>query len=432
VNSKHQTTLRRVDVARRGLADYRELAPAALLDELVALGRTLDGARILQVNATGYGGGVAELLSSELALMRNVGVDVEWRLICPDGEFFAVTKRIHNAMQGEAVELTHDELAAYVSHNRHCASMLGDGWDVVVVHDPQPALLITAENATDACFVWRCHIDTSRPEPSTWDLLRPFVCGYDAAVFTLPAFVPRDLSREQVAIIAPAIDPLSTKNRTLPRHLGRRIVADFGLDLTRPLIVQVSRFDRWKDPLGVLDAWREARERVPELQLAFVGAMADDDPEAWAIYEQLAEAARHEPDCHLLTNLDGVGPLEVNAFQREADVVVQKSLREGFGLTVSEALWKETPVVGGNAGGIPLQIGEDEGGILVRNRAECVEAIVTLLEDEELAAAKARAGRERVRREFLMPRLVRDDLALYARLLQTPARTARQLQALAR
>ena len=412
------TTLRRVDVSRRRLDDYRSVAPDTLLDQVVALGRALDGARILQLNATAYGGGVAELLSSEVALMRDLGIDVEWRVICPDDEFFAVTKRVHNAMQGQALELRPYEISTYLGHNRHCAAMLGDEWDLVVVHDPQPAALIAGEDAPDARFVWRCHIDTSRPEPTTWDFLRLFLAAYDAAVFTLPAFVPHGLPREQVAIIAPAIDPLTAKNRALPRHFSRRVVAGFGLDLTRPLVVQVSRFDPWKDPLGLVDAWLEARERVPGLQLALVGAMADDDPEGWAIHEQLAQATRDEPDCHLLTNLDGVGPLEVNAFQREADVVVQKSLREGFGLTVSEALWKETPVIGGNAGGIPLQIGDDEGGILVGDAEECVEAIVTLLEDEQLAAAKGRAGHERVRREFLTPRLVRDDLALYARLLQ--------------
>ena len=415
---RHATTaLRRVDVSRRRLDDYRGVAPDPVLDELAALGRALDGARILQLNATAYGGGVAELLSSEVALMRDAGIDVEWRVICPDDEFFAVTKRVHNAMQGQALELRPDEISTYLAHNRHCAGMLGDEWDLVVVHDPQPAALIAGEDAPHARFVWRCHIDTSRPEPTTWDFLRLFLAAYDAAVFTLPAFVPLDLPREQVAIIAPAIDPLTAKNRALPRHFARRVIAGFGVDLTRPLAVQVSRFDPWKDPVGLVDAWYAARERVPGLQLALVGAMADDDPEGWAIHEQLAHATRDEPDCHLLTNLDGVGPLEVNAFQREADVAVQKSLREGFGLTVSEALWKETPVIGGNAGGIPLQIGDDEGGILVGDAKECVEAIVTLLEDEQLAAAKGRAGHERVRSEFLTPRLVRDDLALYAQLL---------------
>ncbi len=267
--------------------------------------------------------------------MRDVGIDAEWRVICPDDEFFAVTKRVHNAMQGQALELRPDEIATYLGHNRHCAAMLGDEWDIVVVHDPQPAALIAGEDAPEARFVWRCHIDTSRPEPAAWDFLRLFLVAYDAAVFTLPTFVPDDLPREQVAIIAPAIDPLTAKNRALPRHFARRVVAGFGVDLSRPLVVQVSRFDPWKDPLGLVGAWLEARERVPGLQLALVGAMADDDPEGWAIHEQLAAAAREEPDCYLLTNLDGVGPrgqrFPARGRRRRAEVAARGVRADGLG-----------------------------------------------------------------------------------------------------
>ena len=410
------TTLRKVEATPRRLDDYRGIAADELLDETAALAAAIDGARILQINATAYGGGVAELLSTEVGLLRDLGLEAEWRVICPDAELFQVTKRIHNAMQGQALSLDRDELALYLRRNRRCAEMLADEWDIVVVHDPQPAPLIASESAIGAAWIWRCHIDTSTPDPATWDLLRVFVCGYDAFVFTMPEFCPPKLDRERVATIAPAIDPLAAKNRPLPRHLARSIVAAQGIDLTRPLVVQVSRFDPWKDPLGVVAAWRLARLVVPGLQLALVGAMADDDPEGWAIYDEVREATADEPDCHLLTNLTGVGPLEVNAFQREADVVVQKSLREGFGLTVAEALWKESAVVGGNAGGIPLQIGAD-GGLLVDDVEGCAAAIVKLLEDDALADRLAHAGRERVRCEFLTPRLVRDDLALYGKLL---------------
>ncbi len=413
------TTLRPVEAAPRRLDDYRGIAPDDLLDEAAALATEIDGARVLQLNATAYGGGVAELLASEVGLLRDLGVNAEWRVICPDERFFQVTKRIHNAMQGQAVALDERDRLTYLERNRHCAAMLGDEWDVIVVHDPQPAALIASASAPSAAWIWRCHIDTSTPDTATWDFLRPFVWSYDAFVFTLTEFCPPDLDRERLTVIAPAIDPLTAKNRPLPRHLARQIVAGQGIDLTRPLVVQVSRFDPWKDPLGVVAAWRLARAEVPGLQLALVGAMADDDPEGWAIYDEVREATAGEPDCHLLTNLTGIGAVEVNAFQREADLVVQKSLREGFGLTVSEALWKETAVIGGNAGGIPLQIGED-GGLLVDDVDGCAAAIVTLLEDEALADRLAHAGRERVRREFLTPRLLRDDLALYRKLLAAP------------
>jgi trehalose synthase len=397
--------------------DYREIAPDRILEEATEQGRALRGARILHLNATAYGGGVAELLASEIGLLRDVGVQAEWRVICPDDAFFQVTKQIHNAMQGKAEGLSDTDRAVYIERNAHCAAMLGDDWDLVVVHDPQPAALRADDPAPNARWIWRCHIDTSTPDLEVWEFLSSFVVDYDAYVFTLPAFAPVELAGERLAVIAPAIDPLSTKNRSLPRFLARSTIAATGIDLARPLVVQVSRFDPWKDPLGVVEAWRIARKQVPGLQLALVGAMADDDPEGWQIYEIAREATASEPDCHLLTNQTGIGALEVNAFQREADVVVQKSLREGFGLTVSEALWKETPVVGGNAGGIPLQIGEDEAGILVGSVGECAAAIVALLEDEALAERKGRAGHERVRREFLTPRLARDDLAHYATLL---------------
>ncbi|HZC30344.1 MAG TPA: glycosyltransferase [Gaiellaceae bacterium] len=417
------TTLRPVEAAPRRLDDYRGIAPNELLDEASALAAALDGARVLQLNATAFGGGVAELLASEVGLMRDLGVEAEWRLLCPDAELFQATKRIHNAMQGQPVSLDEHDLHVYLERNRHCAAMLADEWDVIVVHDPQPAAMIASEAAPSAAWVWRCHIDTSTPDPDTWELLRAFVVGYDAFVFTLPEFCPPGLDRERLAVIAPAIDPLTAKNRPLPRHLARQIVAGQGIDLTRPLVVQVSRFDPWKDPLGVVAAWRLARAELPGLQLALVGSMADDDPEGFAIYDQVRAATAAEPDCHLLTNLTGIGALEVNAFQREADVVVQKSLREGFGLTVSEALWKQALVVGTRVGGIPLQLGAD-GGLLVDDVEGCAAAIVILLENQNgLAGLLALAGRERVRREFLTPRLLRDDLALYRKLLtrQRPA-----------
>ena len=408
-------TLREVEVPPRRLAEYAGIAEASLLEDLAAAGRRLAGMRVLHVNATAFGGGVAELLASEIALMRDAGVDAHWSVLCPDARLFEITKRMHNGMQGRRVELPFQDIRTWLQRNEHCAPMLGRGWDAIVVHDPQPAALAALANDAADRWIWRCHIDTSAPDPAVWPVVRPYVQEYDAAVFTLPEFRPRDLGPQPAAFIAPAIDPLSTKNRPLPRHVRREAVAAAGIDLSRPLVLQVSRFDPWKDQLGVLDAWRIAREEIPGLQLALVGSMADDDPEAWEVYDAVRTAAAGDPDCHVLTNHGGIGPLEVNALQSEADVVVQKSLREGFGLTVAEALWKETPVVGGRAGGIPAQIGDDEGGILVEDVASCAAAIVTLLREPELAARRARAGRERVRDQFLTPRLALDDLMLLDR-----------------
>ena len=412
------TTLRQVDVPRVDWQAYRDIAPQHVLDEAAELCAQLRGVRILQMNATAFGGGVAELLTSEIALMRAGGVDVQWRVICPDEELFKVTKKLHNGMQGLRIDLTDREAELYLARSEHCAAMLADEWDLVVVHDPQPVPLIAFDPAPTARWIWRCHIDTAEPDPRIWQLLRSHVEAYDATVFTLDAFRPPDIDAATSTAIAPAIDPRSAKNRPLPRFLAREIVAGSGIDLGRPLVVQVSRFDPWKDPLGVVAAWRLARQEIPGLQLALVGAMADDDPEGWAVYDEARDATAGEADAHLLTNQTGIGAVEVNAFQREADVVVQKSLREGFGLTVSEALWKGTPVIGGRAGGIPLQIGADgEAGVLVDSIDACARGVVEVLGDAAAAEAMGRAGRERVRARFLIPRLARDDLSLYSRML---------------
>ena len=411
------TTLRPVEAPPRRWSDYAGIVPAAIVDEALELGARLRGARVLHLNATAFGGGVAELLSCEIGLLRDLGIDAEWRVICPDAELFQTTKRLHNAIQGQHVEFTAQELEHYRARSEHCAAMLADEWDLIVIHDPQPAPLLASDPCPSARWIWRCHIDSSTADQGAWSLLRQYVELYDAAVFTLEAFRPPDLRLQDVRAIAPGIDPLSVKNQPLPRYVAHGLVARAGLDLGRPLVVQVSRFDPWKDPLGVVEAWRHARGEIPGLQLALVGSMADDDPEGWEIYEAARRATAGEPDCHLLTNQTGIGAIEVNAFQREADIAVQKSLREGFGLTVAEALWKETPVIGGNAGGIPMQIGANEGGILVDSVDECAQAIVTLLAAPSLLEEKAEAGRERVRQEFLLPRLARDDMRLYADLL---------------
>lgn len=413
------STLRSVEPPPAGWSAYEGTAPADLLDRGRALALPLRGARVVHINATGYGGGVAELLASEVALMRDLGIDAHWRLICPDTGLFGVTKALHNALQGAPLPPGLD-MDLFEGHGQHCADMLADEWDVVVVHDPQPLPMRSFDPAPSARWLWRCHIDTSVPDPLAWAALRDHVRLYDGVVFTLDAFVPPGLGDQDCFVIPPAIDPFATKNATLPRFVTHQAMAATGIDLGRPVMVQVSRFDPWKDPLGVVDAWRLARERVEGLQLALVGSMADDDPQGWDVYESVQAATTGEPDCHLLSNLTGIGALEVNAFQREADVVVQKSTREGFGLTVSEAMWKRTPVVGGAVGGIPLQIGSNEGGILVTGAEECAHAVVALVHDSERAANLADAGRERVRRNFLIPRMVADDLAAYATILGAP------------
>jgi trehalose synthase len=287
----------------------------------------------------------------------------------------------------------------------------------VVVHDPQPLPLLKLHGKGAARWVWRCHIDTSEPNPQIWDFLSPYLEGYDATVFTLGSFVPYDVPVERVEIIPPAIDPESPKNLELDAGVASRLLRWIGVEAERPLVTQVSRFDPWKDPLGVIDAYRLIKPEVPGLQLALAGSMALDDPEGWEIYRQIQESAKNDSHIHLFTNLTGVGNVEVNAFQRLSEVVIQKSIREGFGLVVSETLWKGTPIVAGRAGGIPLQVRGGVGGLLVDSVEECAEKTLWALQHPEKARAFGAKGRELVRERFLLTRLIADELRLYGSLL---------------
>jgi trehalose synthase len=406
------TTLEKVPVIRKFLKSYRPIIGDELIDEINTVAERLRSIRLLHVNATISGGGVAELLKSLVPLEQDCGLEVEWRVLCKHERLFEATKNFHNALQGMPINLTPEVKKVYLERNEHCAAMLSDEYDVVIIHDPQPLAIPTFENFSGTKWIWRCHIDTSAPNPEVWGFLPPFVENYNATVFTLPEFVPSDLSAPEVAFIPPAIDPLSEKNRALPKHFSREEVAKFGIDISRPLMIQVARFDPWKDPQGVIDAYRLVKQEIPQIQLVLIGAMADDDPEGIRIYDAIYHQQDNDPDLHILSNLDGVGAIEVNCFQRIADVVVQKSVREGFGLVVSEAIWKGTPVVAGNAGGIPLQMQDGVGGFLVESVDECAEKLVYLLRHPVESGVITRNGWQRVRDKFLLPRLLLDELRL--------------------
>jgi len=408
--------LQHVSVGRWSLDAYQDIVPDPILEGLREQARALHGARILHVNATAYGGGVSELLRSSVPLLRDLGLTVDWKVIGGRQDFFRATKALHNALQGSSETLSEAERAAYLDCTRENAPLLDGGHDFVVVHDPQPAALLSVHGRGDARWVWRCHIDTSEPNPDAWRFLRPFIADFDAAVFTMGEFVPPDLPVARVRTIAPAIDPLSPKNLDISERTASQILDWIGIDLPGRLVTQVSRFDRWKDPFGVIAAYRLVREEIPDLQLALVGSMALDDPEGWEVYSQLSEHAESDPLIHIYTNLTGASNVEVNAFQRLSDVVVQKSIREGFGLVVSESLWKGTPVVAGRAGGIPMQMPEGVGGVLVDSVQECAAAMLKLLEDRELAEQLGHSGREHVREHFLLPRLLLEELELLASL----------------
>lgn len=398
--------MERVSVGILDANAYRGIAADNILDEIASLSHELNGLRVAHLNATPSGGGVAEILMNFVPLMRGVGLDAEWWVLDPDNDFFEVTKRIHNMLQGQPGELSREEVETYLLYNEKTArQMEALAVDVWVIHDPQPVATIAYHKNLHPA-IWRCHIDTSSPNETVRDLLLPYISSYDHVVFSLEDFAFPGIPLERLRFITPAIDALVAKNAPIDRAYARKVVHQFGPKPDRPLVTQISRFDPWKDPIGVVDAYRLAREQVPGLQLALVGMTARDDPEAARIFSEVNAHVGVDPDVYLLTERNGVRNFEVNAFQTASDVIIQKSLREGFGLTVSEAMWKGTPVVGGRAGGIVRQIQDGVDGYLVSSVEEAADRILRLLKDKKHAQEMGIAAREHVRKEFLMPTLL--------------------------
>ena len=409
--------LQPVAVGHKVLADYTHLVGRGLADEVRERAEHLKGLKVLHLSATAFGGGVSEILYTLVPLMRDVGIDAHWQVLVGREEFYNATKLMHNALQGHPLDLSPSEWRIYEDYNEMNAMELEEGWDVVIVHDPQPALVRQHALEKSAHWIWRCHIDLSTPHPPTLHRLIPVISEYETSVFHLPDYVPESLDgADAVNICPPAIDPLSPKNMALSPEDAAFVCDQFGVDVDRPLMCQVSRFDPWKDPIGVIDAYRAVTAELPDVQLALVGSMATDDPEGWTFFNSTLEHAQGDPDIKILNNMNNVGAIEVNAFQSQADVMVQKSTREGFGLTVAEALWKARPVIGGDVGGIPLQIENGQSGYLVQSPEECAQRVIEILRQPELGKRLGQAGKEHVRTHFLTPRLLRNWLEMFGKL----------------
>ena len=409
--------LQEVALGSKSLADYTHLAGRGVVQEIRTLAEGLSGKRILHVSATAFGGGVSEILYSLVPLMRDIGLDASWQVIMGREEFFNATKLLHNSLQGDPNTLTSNEWELFDHYNEMNARSLDGDWDVIIVHDPQPVGIRHSAPDRGKHWVWRCHIDLSEPNPDPIERLLPLLSEYDATVWHMEQYVPNGLDGHGgVRIVPPAIDPLSPKNMALSPDDASYVCDQFGIDVDRPLICQVSRFDPWKDPIGVIDAYRIVTKELPEVQLALVGSMATDDPEGWEFFQRTYEYAGGDPDIKILNNLNNVGAIEVNAFQSQSDVVMQKSIREGFGLTVTEALWKGRPTIGGDVGGIPLQIVDGQDGYLVSNPKDAAQRSIEILADPELGRRLGRAGKERTRERFLTPRLLLDWLRIFSAL----------------
>jgi trehalose synthase len=393
---------------QRGLRDYASITGAEAIDELVALAAPLRGVRVQQINTTAVGGGVAEILHRMVPLLRELGLDTTWDVMKGGEAFFQVTKSFHNALHGMAGSLTPEMKEVYLEATSRNVRDLPLTGDIVYVHDPQPAGLIQGRRGGQR-WIWRCHIDLSAPNPEFWNFLQPYVEQYDASVFSAPIFAQK--LRIPQFLIAPSIDPLSDKNRALPREQVRATLERHGIDPERPVVTQVSRFDRLKDPVGVIEAYRLVRRNL-DCQLVLAGGSADDDPEGAQVLAEVRERAGNDPDIHILL-LPPDAHLEINALQRGSSVVVQKSVREGFGLTVAEALWKGRPVVAGAVGGITLQVEHGVTGMLVRSPEGAAQAIKQILANPDLAHELGENGREHVRQNFLLTRHIKDYLCAF-------------------
>ncbi len=392
----------------RSIEDYAAVAGEQVIDHLRQLAAPLKGMKLVHVNSTRAGGGVAEILTKLVPLQKELGIDVRWEVIRGEENFFTCTKDFHNALQGNPVPLSESTFRAYEETNAHNAEELRsilEEADVVIIHDPQPLPLLRFCPNRKGRWIWRCHIDLSRPYRPVWKYLRKFVVEYNASIFSLADFA-QPLPHIQY-LMQPSIDPLSEKNMDLDEIQVLGIRPQFGIDPERPMILQVSRFDRFKDPVGVVRSYRLAKVFAPNLQLVLAGGSATDDPEGSAVLREVREEAAEDKDIHILL-LPSDAHLTINALQRSADVVVQKSTKEGFGLTVTEAMWKGKPVIGGDTGGIRLQVVNHHTGFLVSTPEGAALRIRYLLNHPERASMMGNNAREFVRTNFLLTRNLRE------------------------
>ncbi|MFH1011638.1 MAG: glycosyltransferase [bacterium] len=400
------------------LSDYAAVVGNDVIDHLHQLARSLAGTRVIHVNSTRQGGGVAEILERLVPLMTELGIDASWEVIQGSERFFECTKNIHNGLQGNPVDLSPKDIEEYEAVNQQNAAALHSKLveaDVVFIHDPQPAALLHHVSKRRGKWIWRCHIDVSNPHRSVWRYVRKHVAAYDASIWSLATFA-QPLPHLQY-LIPPSIDPLSEKNIPLEEAEVDTLCAQFGVDLYRPLLLQVSRFDRFKDPIGVIAAYRLVKKYVPSLQLVLAGGSATDDPEGESVLREVHDAAQGDRNIGVLV-LPSDAHRTINALQRAADIVLQKSTREGFGLTVTEALWKRKPVIGGRTGGIELQVINHHTGFLVNSSEGAALRIRYLLDNREKMLEMGAKGHRFVLENFLITRHLRDYLTMMIALLR--------------
>jgi len=386
--------------------DYIPIVGEPVITDLRLLAQKLKGRKIVHVNSTAIGGGVAEILNRMNPLLKELGVESSWQVIKGGERFFEVTKKFHNALHGKKTEITKDDFGVFIENGQKNAEEMATDADIMFIHDPQPITLINKKK--DNRWIWRCHVDVSRPQDDLWRFLEEYIQRYDAAVFSAPSFAQK-LAIRQI-LIAPSIDPLSDKNRELPEEQIEDVLRQYQLSRAKPMITQISRFDRLKDPVGVIKVYQLVKKYI-DCQLVLAGGGATDDPEGLEVFEEVKSLAKNDPDIHIL--LLPQNDIVINALQRASTVIMQKSLKEGFGLTVSEALWKAKPVVASNVGGIPLQITHKYSGLLCHSVEGAAFAVKQLLHSPQYAKKLGENGREHVRNNFLLTRHLKDYLLLF-------------------
>ncbi len=395
----------------RAIDEYRGIVGDKVISDIVKMAKNLYGLRVLHINSTYYGGGVAEMLYSLIPLMNDVGVSVDWRILRGTPEFFTITKKFHNAIQGDPINLSDIKKTLYIQNNQDFASYCQIDADCVIIHDPQPLPLIRFYKRKQP-WIWRCHVDLSRPNPQLWDYLKGFILRYDRVIVSDCRYMKEDLPMDY-SVIHPVIDPLSSKNKEISKDLIMRTLKKYAVPTDKPILTQISRFDKWKDPANVIEMFKLVKAKI-DCRLVLCGSMAADDPEGIQIYQKILQRANNhvaKRDVILLTVEDNI---LVNALQRISSVVIQKSIREGFGLTVTEALWKEKPVVASNVGGIPLQMADGETGYLIdpTDIKTGAARVISILENPAEAKRLGTNGREMVRKKFLITRHLYDDLKM--------------------
>ena len=395
------------------LKEYEQFVGSDVIDELELYASKLKNVSVQNINSTAVGGGVAEILMNMIPLLQELGINAKWDVIKGGEKFFEFTKKMHNALHGQKENFKEEEFNNYLETNETNANQMNLQGDIFFIHDPQPCALIKLKDKVGGKWIWRCHIDFSQPDPQIWNFLKEYVERYDASVFSAPSFA-RELKISQV-LIAPSIDPLSDKNKELSQEIIDEVLERFNIDKSRPIVTQISRFDYLKDPVGVVNTFKQVRKYI-DCQLVLAGGEATDDPEGAQVLAKVREVVDNDPDIFLLL-LPPASNIEINALQRASTVVLQKSLREGFGLTVAEALWKAKPVIASAVGGIPLQIAHKYSGLLTHSIEGTAFALKQLLQNQPFAKRLGENGKEHIRKNFLITRHLRDYMLLFLSLL---------------